>query len=399
MREAFRQLGQGRVRPVAIEMEMDVMALEAHVPLLEPLEAEAPLEPDAERIAEAAALLGQARKSAIFVGGGVFGAEEELTALAAMLEAPVVMSGYGQGAISDRHYLAQRYQAGHRLWAEADVVLAVATRLQPPLSAWGTDEGLKIIRLDIDPVEITRVSRPAIGIVADARAGLRALIASLGGQGLRAASRKDEMDRLRSEAQREYEKLSPQIHYVRALRAALPDDGIFVDELTQVGYLARFAFPAYRPRGYITTGYQGTLGFGFATALGVKVANLDRPVLSISGDGGFLYNAQELATAVQQRIGVVAVVFRDDAFGNVQREQVEAYGGKVIATDLHNPDFVSLAESFGAVGRRATTSEELGEAVRRGFDEDGPVVIAAPIGVVPSPWHLMRMPRVRSVSV
>ena len=133
----FRQLGQGRVRPVAIEMAMDVMALEAHVPLLEPLEAEAPLEPDAKRIAEAAALLGQARKSAIFVGGGVFGAEEEVTALAAMLEAPVVMSGYGQGAISDRHYLAQRYQAGHRLWAEADVVLAMATRLQPPLFRLG----------------------------------------------------------------------------------------------------------------------------------------------------------------------------------------------------------------------------------------------------------------------
>ena len=183
--------------------------------------------------------------------------------------------------------------------------------------------------------------------------------------------------------------------YLDVLRAGLPDDGIFVEELTQVGYVARFGFPVYHPRSYIGSGYQGTLGFGFATALGVKVGNPDRPVLSISGDGGFMYNVQELSTAVQQGIDLVAVVFSDGAFGNVQRMQVEDYGGKVIATDLHNHDFVTLAESFGAQGLRANSLSELGRALETGFATPGPTLIDVPIGNTPAPWAYLNLPKAR----
>ena len=182
---------------------------------------------------------------------------------------------------------------------------------------------------------------------------------------------------------------------VKVLREELPEDGIFVDELTQVGYVGWFAFPVYSPRTYITSGFQGTLGAGFPMALGAKVANPDKPVLAIAGDGGFLFNVQELATAVQHRIGVVTVVFNDGAFGNVRRMQKDLYGGRVIATGLHNPDFVALADSFGARGIRAESHQALRQAIRQGFQQDLPTVIEVPVDEMPSPWHLILRGRAR----
>ena len=153
--------------------------------------------------------------------------------------------------------------------------------------------------------------------------------------------------------------------------------------------------PFYCPRTFITAGYQGTLGHGFPTALGVKVANRDKQVISITGDGGFLFGASELATAVQFKIALVTLIFNNNAYGNVKRAQIEKYGGRVIATDLHNPDFVKLAECYGAQGLRAETPKALAAAIRRGFEHDGPTLIEIPVGDMPSLWHLIDMPRVR----
>ena len=193
--------------------------------------------------------------------------------------------------------------------------------------------------------------------------------------------------------------MSPQIDYIRALRAELPDDGFVVGESTQLAYAARIAMPFYHPRTYITAGYQGTFGFGFPTALGAKVANPDKQVVSISGDGGFLFAASEFATAVQHRIASVTLIFNNSAYGNVKRTQIEKYGGRVIASDLHNPDFVKLAECYGALGLRVATPDALGSAIRRGFDQDGPTLIEIPVGDLPSPWHLIDMPRVRRTQI
>ena len=196
--------------------------------------------------------------------------------------------------------------------------------------------------------------------------------------------------------EKDYEKLSPQIDYIRAIRAELPDDGFVVTEATQIAFAARVAMPFYKPRTYITAGYQGTLGFGFGTALGAKVANPDKQVISINGDGGFLFGASELATAVQYNIATVSLIFNNSAYGNVRRAQFEKYGGRVIATDLRNPDFVKLAEAYGAQGLRADSPETLREAIRKGFDyKQGPTVVEIPLGDVPSPWHLIDMPKVQ----
>jgi acetolactate synthase-1/2/3 large subunit len=193
-----------------------------------------------------------------------------------------------------------------------------------------------------------------------------------------------------------FEKLSPQIAWLEAIRAELPEDGILVDEVTQIGFAARLAFPVYRPRTFLSPGYQDNLGWGYATALGAQHARPDAPVLAISGDGGFMFTASELATAVRHRIPLVAVVFNDGAFGNVRRIQTERYGNRLIASDLSNPDFLRFAESFGACAERAKDPAGLRAALRRGFTRrDGPTIIEVPVGPMPSPWEFIHMPRVR----
>jgi len=397
MEKAFRLLNSGRRRPVGLEMAPDITAMTAEVALPKTVKVPAPPEPDPELVDQAAAMLGKAQNPLIAVGSGVFGAEEELLQVAEMLQAPVTMSRNAKGAVSARHYLGLPESAGHRIWPEVDVVLAVGTRLYEQYRNWGIDDELKLIRIDIDPMEIERNGQPAIGIFADAKLALAALASCLGRHNRRRAARKDELNGLKAHLKKEYEKLSPQIGYIKAIRAELPDDGFVVGESTQLSYAARVAMPFYRPRTFVTPGYQGTLGYGFPTALGVKVANPDKQVVSITGDGGFLFGASELATAVQHGIATVTLIFNNSAYGNVKRAQIQKYGGKVIATDLHNPDFLKLAESYGALGLRAETPEALALAIRQGFDHNGPTIVEIPVGDLPSPWHLMRLPRVRPV--
>ncbi len=393
---AFNQLHSDRPRPVGLEVPPDVLSSKAEVDL-SPI-ALTPRRPalDPDAIERAAKILGAAKQPLICVGGGAQDASEAVLALAEALQAPVMASYNGRGVISDHHYLSHGIPAGHRLWATADVVLAIGTRLQQPLMNWGVDDGLTLVRIDVDPEEMTRIHPADVGIVADADTALRALLPAVERHTHGRPSRTDELLALKAEIDDLFtERLAPQMEWLRALRAALPDDGLFVDELTQVGYVGRVALPVYHPRSYISTGYQGTLGWGVATALGVKVAQPNKPVLSISGDGGFLFCATELATAVQHKIGTVSVVFSDGAYGNVQRMQKQMYDNRVIATELRNPDFVKLAEAFGAQGIRAESPAALRGAIETGFATAGPTVIEVPVGEMPSPWSLIHLGRAR----
>jgi len=151
----------------------------------------------------------------------------------------------------------------------------------------------------------------------------------------------------------------------------------------------------YKPRTMITPGYQGTLGYGYATALGVKVAHPDKAVVSVNGDGGFMYTMPEIATAVHHSINLVAIVFVDGAFGNVLRMQRDLHDNRVIASEFTNPDFVKLAESFGAKGMRATNPEELTTAIEEGLSANKPTVIEVPVGVFPEAFDVIRPPATR----
>jgi acetolactate synthase-1/2/3 large subunit len=225
---------------------------------------------------------------------------------------------------------------------------------------------------------------------------LRRLIDAVGAHNKKRASRTDEMRDRHARWAGKLAALKPQLAILDAIRAELPENGIVVDEVTQIGFAARLAFPVYQPRTFLSPGYQDNLGWGYATALGAQDARRNVPVLSINGDGGFMYTANELSTAVRHRIPLVAIVFADGSFGNVRRIQEENYGNRLIASDLANPDFVKFAEAFGAAGERVRSPEELRGALRRGFARrDGPTLIEMPVGPMPSPWEFIFRPRVR----
>ncbi len=350
---------------------------------------------DPDQLEAAAKLLGNAKKPIIFAGTGVLDAGEELLALAEMLQAPIVASSGGKGVVSDNHYLSQTSTAAYELWMETDCALAVGTRFNTPISRWGIDDDLKTIHIDIDPEEIGRLHKPNIGIVADAKAALADLVDRTAKHNSARESRKDELEALDARVRDMFWEVQPQAGYTEALRNTLPDDGIFVTEMTQVGYFSRDAFPIYNPRSMVHCGYQGTLGFGYATALGAQVGNMDKRVISINGDGGFLFTAQELSTAVHHNIPLVAVVFVDDAYGNVKRIQKNQYNGRTIASDLHNPDFVKYAESFGMPGYLAETPEQLSEAIEDAWKQDGPALVEVPIGEVPQMRSVAWQPQKR----
>ena len=390
--EAMRQLRSGRPQPVGLEVPPDVLQAQAEVTLLEPVEQDEPLVPEPNLVRRAAELLATAQRPAIYVGGGVVasGGSQALRAVAECLEAAVVMSPNGRGALDDRHPLALTSFAGGQVLAEADVVLAVGSRFLNGQEQQALAPNARLVLLNVDPQALGEPRQPTLAIHGDAAAGLAALLEHLDGLPPR-PSRRLEFDAARTWSADILAEIQPQISWVRALRAAMPEDGILVNEFTQVGYLAMVAYPVYLPRSYVGPGYQGTLGYGFPTALGAKVANPRRAVLSITGDGGFGWGLQELSTARKYAIGLVTVVFNDGAYGNVRRAQVEQFEGRVLGTDLVNPDFVQLAESFGIRGTRVTTPTKLQGALHEALRATTePVLIDVPVGAMPNPFRVMR---------
>jgi len=392
--EAFRQLGSGQPQPVGLECALDVWPQRAELP--QPQRIALPPAPiDLETIEAAAELLCAAERPMVVVGGGAQHAAAEVAVLTELLQAPVAAGQMGFGVFDARHPLSINLQVAHRLWRDVDVVLAVGTRLQVQQMNWGLDDPIKIIRIDANPREIDRFRPPAVGIVGDSAAALAQLTSALRDRLPPRPSRAAEVDAVRRGFEADIAGLQPQLDVLKAIRSALPENGILVDEVTQIGHAARFGYPVYRPRTFISPGYQGTLGWGYATALGVKVARPEAPVVNISGDGGFMFNVQELATAVRHNIAVVAVVFDDGAYGNVKRNQQLRYGNRMIAWDLANPDFMQLAESFGVTASRATSPGELTEAIVEALNADEPRLIHVPVGPMPDPWKFVHMGKVR----
>jgi acetolactate synthase I/II/III large subunit len=393
---AMRAMQCGRPGPAALECAMDVW--ERSGPIL----GSAPPTPvpqspiDEDSIREAAKCLANAARILIVAGGGAQDAAAEVSELSQALQAPVLAFRRGRGVLDSRNPFSVTLPLGHELWKEAEVVLGIGTRLFFGFQHWGIDDDLAIIRIDADPEEPERFRRPAVALIGDAKPILRRLIDAVGALDRRRVSRGEEMVERQSKMRRRLQKLAPQIELLDSIRAELDDDGIFVDEVTQIGFAARLVYPVYKPRTFISPGYQDALGWGFATALGVQDARRDVPVLSISGDGGFLFTGSEIATAIRHHIPLVCVIFNDGAYGNVRRIQEENYANRLIACDLCNPDFVRFAESFGAAAERAHNPAQLRAALRHAFKRrDQPTIIEVPVGALPSPWEFIFMPRVR----
>ena len=393
---ALDQMYTGRPRPVALEMAVDLMSAENS---LQPSRRVVPTHvqlPNLDDIKSAAKILANATLPIIAVGGGARDATEQVSELAHLLQAPVISHRQGKGILSDRDYLSLSFPAAHRIWSEADVVLMVGTRMKYPQLYWGMN-GLSKIKIDVDPDELDRIQPPTVGIVSDAAVALDELIAQIDRICPRRSSIRDQMIALRKETANAIAEIQPQVGFLQVIREELPDSGFFIDDVTQVGFTSWFAFPTYRPRSFVTAGYQGTLGHSLATAIGVQIAHPSEKVLHVIGDGGFLFNSQELATAVKHQLGIVTVLFRDDKFGNVYRDQAKLFDGRTTGAHLHNPDFVRLVESYGAAAMRVSTARELRYAIRDAFRHNSkvPTVIEVPVQEMPSPWKYILMPRIR----
>jgi acetolactate synthase I/II/III large subunit len=392
MAEAFKQLATGRIRPVAIEAPWDIFGLKADVELLAPSAPSLAPTADPDAITTAAKLIAAAKRPLISVGAGAMHAAEAVMELALLLQAPVTAHRSGKGIVSDDSPFSLNPVAAYEYWKHTDLLIGIGSRLELQHMRWRwAPPHLKTVRIDIDPTEMVRL-KPDVGIVTDSVIGTTALVNALQSilQQPR-ASKSAELAEIRSRALRAIQSVQPQMDYINVMRDVLPRDGFYVEEISQVGFTSRFGFPIYAPRHYVTCGYQDNLGFGFNTALGVKVANPNSAVISVTGDGGFLYGSQELATAVKFGINLVTVVFNNNSYGNVRRDQIERYGSRFLGAELTNPDFVKLADSFGVMSFRATSPADLRIKLSDALRADEPAVIEVPVetGSETSPWPFL----------
>jgi acetolactate synthase-1/2/3 large subunit len=382
--------------PVAVEIPPDVLSGRTEGAAIGPEPAGTPSPGPADDLAAAAERLAAAERPLIIAGGGVVaaGAWEELPRLAEVLGAPMVATTSGKGGFDDRHPLAFLPLASAELLQRADTILFVGTRgLDTRANVPRMAEGAVTISLNSDPGAFTPPRHFDVTVTGDARTGAAALADLVGGAAGAAEGRAPwlhDADDVRQRVLDDLAYLEPQMSYARALRAALPDDAVLVNELTQVGYVGRFVYDVRHPRSYLDPGYQGTLGYGYPTAVGAAVGNPDRPVVSINGDGGFGYGMAEMATVMNHDLPLVGVVFRDDAYGNVQRMHRQQFDDDHHGTELTNPDMVALASAFGMAGYRAESPDEFQRALSNAIDAREPALIDVPLGRLPDPWEVLR---------
>lgn len=392
--EAFHQLKTGRPRPVELEVPPDTLLSQGEAELIEPEEYPKP-SPKAADIRRAASILAAAHKPVIFAGGGVVTANawRELVALAEFLQAPVITSRQGKGAIPSGHDLSlgtyyTQVSPASKVLPECDAILAVGTRLT--VDGMQLRPNQKLVHIDIDPDVIGKNYATEVGIEADAKAALVALLKRLRQTSKPKPSRREELEGHKRSFEDGLRRLAPeQTAMLDAVRAELRDGDILVSGMTNVGYWGNLHYPARLPRTYVTSSYFGTLGYAFPTSLGAKVAAPDKRVVSLNGDGGFMFNAQELSTAAAYGINVVAVVFNNGAFGASRWDQAHRFGERYIGTELRNPDFMKLAQAFGVKGIR-TEPEGLGRALRRALAADAPVLIEVPLPNLMPPFQLVK---------
>jgi acetolactate synthase-1/2/3 large subunit len=394
--EALNQIRTLRPRPVYLELPSDIvrMPVRDSAPIVaRNTQALPPL--DMRQVDATARVLANARFPLVIAGGGATQAAAEVKRLAELLGAPVGMSENGLGTLDARHPLAFTQIGANKLWGRADVVLALGTRLYAPVFNWGWDDALNIIKVDIDTAELTRLPAPLTGIHADTAQFVSALCDALPQYLKVKADHSAIFHAVRAECASALAGLAGPRRIIDVVRQELGEDGILVADVTQLNHHCLDLYPVYKPRTYISSGYQGTLGFGPCTAMGAKLGQPRVPVVCLVGDGGFMYACQELATAVQFDIAVVMLVLNDGSYKNVEGILNRSYGGRAIATTLLNPDFVKFADSFGVTARRAQTPEELQIVLRDLLAANKPAVIDYAIGEIPSAFWLRFLPQVR----
>ena len=388
----FRNLKTGRPRPVEIEIPPETLAQTAEIDLLEP-GIYSPEAPDSASVDQAAALLAAAERPVIWAGGGVIRSESVgerwpgwqncCKRRSLTLRRPREPSPPGATcpwAPPKPAKARPDLDPLHRYVDDCDLILAVGTRFATHNILEPTKQ---VVQIDIDPQEAGRNHARTQAVIGDARVSLDALHDAAARSAAKGPHGRQEFEAFRARRDEVMEGVLPQHPYMQALRDAIPDDGVIVVDSTQVGYHSNTFYPVFEPGTYINSSYQGNLGFAFPTALGAKVALPDKAVVSLSGDGGFMFNVQELATAVHHGINMVAVVFNDSAYGNVLRDMNDLFDGNDVGATLHNPDFVKLAEAFGVDAMRAHNPSELNGCLKEALSNNRPTLIEAPVDKMP----------------
>jgi len=396
IKKAFYISTTGRPGPVLVDLPKDTQTEADEIEFDDDIEIRGyrpNYEPHPIQIGRAADLLTNAEKPVIIAGGGIIasGASSELVALAELLQAPVSTTLMGKGCIPENHPLSLGLLGMHGTIAsniivsEADVLLAVGMRFSDRTT--GNIEKFcpdaKIIHIDIDTAEIGKNIQPHVPIVADAKRALNALYEQLV-QKFRKKERTAWMRRIEELKQQHEEMgnksgLSPP-RLMKELRKMLPEDAIITTEVGQNQMWAALYLKAYKPRTFISSGGLGTMGFGFPASLGAKVACPDVPVVDIAGDGSFLMTEQDLASSVAEKIPVIVIILDNRFLGMVAQWQRLFYDRRYSSIDLgKTPDFVKLAEAFGAQGIYVGSLSEFRKAVQTALKSDVTTVIDVPI--------------------
>ena len=376
--EAFSHLKNGRPRPVEIEMPPETMVESEEVQLLEASTFER-MKPNDDAITEAVKLIINAKNPLIYAGTGVIRseAEDELRELSEVTNIPVITSAAAKGVISDEHPnslgsgLTGKGQI-KELMEKSDLIIILGSRFAIRYPA---AENTKKIQVEIDKSEIGKFHKDVLPVIGDAKVSIRKLIDltnQMGGTNLESPA--SQVKKIREILESGSEGLQPQHDILDSLRNGMPKETISVWDMTQMGYYSRAAFKTYGTSTYFDSGYSGNLGWAFPTAIGAKVAKPDTPVVSVSGDGGFMYNVQELSTAVKYGINIIGVIFNDGYYGNVRRDLELDWGGDY-ETSFVNPDFAKMAETYGAKGITVDDATKVDEAIEEAIAANKPTLI------------------------
>ncbi len=374
--EAFQRFQNRRPRPIELELPTDLLGNRADVEILGPRDAGIP-QGDPARVEQALQLLLRARRPAIVVGEEVqmLGGTDEIVRLAEALGAPVVTSDGAKGAFPEDHPLSLGTMLGRRIWGENPVqewlstcdAVVILGSIMPHRSTAGVQLKLPetVIHVLLDGDAIGKNYDATVPIVANSQAVAQQWLEAIGESDVsKGQSYADEVASVKNDIHRTLqESWGNELRVFEAVREATPRDTIFSLDPTVSASRASRCLPIYGPRKYMHPHGWAGLGFAFPAALGAKVGQPDSPVVCITGDGGFQYNFQELATAAQYDIHPVILMFNDNAWGVLKKYQQDRFGDRLFATDLVNPDFAKLFDSYGFGATRVSSVAELGPAL------------------------------------
>ena len=399
VKQGFYIAETGRPGPVLLDIPKDVQQNEGNIPF--PDEVRVPgyhpwTDPDMQNTGRAVELLLSAKKPIILAGGGVIisSAFAELQSIAELLMIPVVTTFKGKGAFPENHPLSlgpigmHGHAEANKLMTEADCVLAIGTRFSD--RSVGTfeefEKNLKIIHMDVDPAEIGKNQTTSVAVVGDVRTSLRIFGKLLMDKAVRASDDNPWLKHVKDTKQywRENLKIHPgemgAAKILRKLRELLPKESIVTTEVGQHQMWASLFFDAIHPGTFFSSTGLGTMGWGFPAAIGAKTARPDVPVVDIAGDGSFNMTEHSLATAVLEDLPVIVFLINNYSLGMVAQWQRTFYDRRMVGVDLKKcPDYVKLAESYGAQGIRAQSMDELEKAIKDGLNSDVATVIDIPI--------------------